>query len=259
MVTKWEVLNMRSDFQYIPDWVFGGRMKDAFYNLGDQKIESSKFMPLEQLSEFMGRSSYSCLTASKEYDQIIETTRPQDIAKGNASDVETGSSYKNRTFIWNYGNRLEALKTQLDRGYNPEDIEEALNILNPKIEAKKDFYLKSQVKSLKASIRGKKQAQEYADKLADSDEFKRYIFSTDIGDIVDGIGVERVFPIHSPSLSKIEVVRHGKVRRAKLYYLRTAKGKKAKLKKKDFAAAIAPEEPVISETAEAPAENTPEN
>ena len=164
-------------------------MKDAFYNVGDQNIGSSKFMPLEQLSEFMGRSSYSCLTASKEYDQIIETTRPQDIAKGNASDVETGSSYKNRTFIWNYGNRLEALKTQLDRGYNPEDIEEALNILNPKIEAKKDFYLKSQVKSLKASIRGKKQAQEYADKLVDSDEFKRYVFSTDIGNIVDGIGV----------------------------------------------------------------------
>ena len=59
--------------------------------------------------------------------------------------------------------------------------------------------------------------------------------------IVDGIGVERVFPIHSPSLGKIEIVRHGKVRRSKLYYLRTAKGKKAKLKKKDFAAAIADE------------------
>ena len=59
--------------------------------------------------------------------------------------------------------------------------------------------------------------------------------------VVDGVGVERVFPIHSPSVDKMEVVRHGKVRRAKLYYLRTAKGKKAKLKRKDFAAAIAPE------------------
>lgn len=59
--------------------------------------------------------------------------------------------------------------------------------------------------------------------------------------VIDGVGVERVFPIHSPSIDKIEVVRHGKVRRAKLYYLRTAKGKKAKLKRKDFSAAIAPE------------------
>lgn len=62
--------------------------------------------------------------------------------------------------------------------------------------------------------------------------------------VVDGVGVERVFPVHSPSIAKIEVVRSGKVRRAKLYYLRTAKGKKARLKKKEFAVAIAPEEPV---------------
>lgn len=44
-----------------------------------------------------------------------------------------------------------------------------------------------------------------------------------------GIGVERVFPIHSPSLNRIEVIRHGKVRRAKLYYLRALKGKAARL------------------------------
>ena len=76
--------------------------------------------------------------------------------------------------------------------------------------------------------------------------------------VVDGIGVERVWPIHSPSLEKIEILRHAKVRRSKLYYLRTAKGKKAKLKRKDFAAAIAPEEPKITETAEVPAEKITE-
>ncbi len=45
-----------------------------------------------------------------------------------------------------------------------------------------------------------------------------------------GVGVERTFPVHSPSVAKIEVVRKGKVRRAKLYYLRNLSGKAARLK-----------------------------
>ncbi len=49
-----------------------------------------------------------------------------------------------------------------------------------------------------------------------------------------GVGVERIFPIHSPSIAGIEVVRKGKVRRAKLYYLRTKKGKAAKVAERDF-------------------------
>ena len=47
--------------------------------------------------------------------------------------------------------------------------------------------------------------------------------------ISDGIGVERIFPVHSPIISKVEVVRHGRVRRAKLYYLRERKGKAARI------------------------------
>ena len=45
-----------------------------------------------------------------------------------------------------------------------------------------------------------------------------------------GVGVERVFPVHSPNVAKVEIVRTGKVRRAKLYYLRDRVGKAAKVK-----------------------------
>ncbi len=45
-----------------------------------------------------------------------------------------------------------------------------------------------------------------------------------------GIGVERTFPLHSPKIDHIEIVRHGDVNRAKLYYLRDLSGKKAKIK-----------------------------
>ncbi|GGD27640.1 50S ribosomal protein L19 [Pontibacillus chungwhensis BH030062] len=48
--------------------------------------------------------------------------------------------------------------------------------------------------------------------------------------ISSGVGVERTFPVHSPRVDKIEVVRRGKVRRAKLYYLRNLRGKAARIK-----------------------------
>jgi large subunit ribosomal protein L19 len=50
--------------------------------------------------------------------------------------------------------------------------------------------------------------------------------------ISSGIGVERVFPLHSPMLESIKVVRRGRVRRAKLYYLRGRKGKGARIREK---------------------------
>ena len=57
-----------------------------------------------------------------------------------------------------------------------------------------------------------------------------------IGDTVRrvsyGVGVEKTFPIHSPKVAKVEVIRTGKVRRAKLYYLRDRVGKASKVKEK---------------------------
>ena len=50
--------------------------------------------------------------------------------------------------------------------------------------------------------------------------------------VAHGVGIERVFPIHSPAVASVEVIRSGKVRRAKLYYLRDRVGKAAKVKSK---------------------------
>lgn len=47
-----------------------------------------------------------------------------------------------------------------------------------------------------------------------------------------GVGIERVFPVNSPNVAKVELVRHGRVRRSKLYYLRDRVGKAAKVKEK---------------------------
>ena len=69
--------------------------------------------------------------------------------------------------------------------------------------------------------------------------------------ISNGVGVERIFPIHSPSIAKIELLREGKVRRAKLYYLRKLTGKSAtKVKEKIQAEVLLPQEPETTEDAE---------
>ena len=49
-----------------------------------------------------------------------------------------------------------------------------------------------------------------------------------------GIGVERIFPLHSPNIDKVEVVTRGRVRRSRLYYLRGLRGKAARIKEKRF-------------------------
>ncbi|WP_457653904.1 50S ribosomal protein L19 [Rhodocaloribacter sp.] len=50
--------------------------------------------------------------------------------------------------------------------------------------------------------------------------------------VSNGVGVERIFPVYSPKVAKIEVVRYGRVRRAKLYYLRERRGKSARIRER---------------------------
>ena len=63
-----------------------------------------------------------------------------------------------------------------------------------------------------------------------------------------GVGVERTFPVHSPTIAKLEVVAHGRVRRAKLYYLRELRGKKARIRERR----VRPGELVVEATAGEP-------
>lgn len=69
-----------------------------------------------------------------------------------------------------------------------------------------------------------------------------------------GVGVERIFPVHSPIVTKIDVVRQGKVRRAKLYYLRGKKGKFSKVEDREFVgeSKAQPESARSAESADAP-------
>jgi len=76
--------------------------------------------------------------------------------------------------------------------------------------------------------------------------------------IIGGVGVEKTFPLHSPLVEKIEIVSRGKVRRSKLYYLRSLSGKKAKIKREDYIPSDKPTENTENKKEDKPEEKPEE-
>ena len=112
-------------------------------------------------------------------------------------------------------------------------------------------------------IEGEKERVQVFEGVVIARKGKRISETFTVRKISYGVGVERIFPVNSPNIAKIDVIRKGKVRRAKLYYLRDKKGKQAKVAERDyFRAANKPKasknEPVATASAEAPAEDAAE-
>jgi large subunit ribosomal protein L19 len=95
----------------------------------------------------------------------------------------------------------------------------------------------------KTEEKGKEKIQSFEGIIIARKHGKGISATVTVRKIISGVGVEKIFPIHSPLIKKIEILKRAKVRRAKLYYLRTAKGRKARLKRKDFAEATFWEKP----------------
>jgi large subunit ribosomal protein L19 len=82
----------------------------------------------------------------------------------------------------------------------------------------------------KIKEKGKERIQVFEGQILYRKHGKEAGSSITVRRVAGGIGIEKTFPLHSPIIEKIEIIKKGKVRRAKLYYLREAKGKKARLK-----------------------------
>ncbi|MDI6883523.1 MAG: 50S ribosomal protein L19 [Patescibacteria group bacterium] len=91
----------------------------------------------------------------------------------------------------------------------------------------------SKGKKVQSSEKEKERIQVFEGQVLAKKHGKGISSTITVRKIIDGVEVEKIFPLHLPSLEKIEIIKRGKVRRAKLYYLRERVGKKARLKRKE--------------------------
>jgi large subunit ribosomal protein L19 len=95
-----------------------------------------------------------------------------------------------------------------------------------------DFRVGDTVKVMVRVVEGNKEREQAFQGTVIKQNGKGISETFTVRKVSSGIGVERVFPIHSPNVTKIEVLRRGRVRRAKLYYLRKRVGKAARIQEK---------------------------
>ncbi len=113
--------------------------------------------------------------------------------------------------------------------------------MNPKVALVEKKYLKQDVPEFRAGdtvkvhvkvVEGTRQRIQIFEGVVIARQHGSLRESFTVRKISNGVGVERVFPLHCPSIDRVEVVRLGKVRRAKLYYLRERSGKAARIKER---------------------------
>jgi large subunit ribosomal protein L19 len=96
----------------------------------------------------------------------------------------------------------------------------------------RDFRVGDTVKVMVRVVEGTKQREQAFQGVVIKQNGRGLSETFTVRKVSSGIGVERVFPVHSPNVTKIEVLRRGHVRRAKLYYLRDRVGKSARIREK---------------------------
>jgi len=121
-----------------------------------------------------------------------------------------------------------------------------------------DFEIGDNVRVHVKVIEGEKERVQVFEGLVIARKGKKVSETFTVRKISYGVGVERVFPANSPNIAKVDVVRKGKVRRAKLYYLRDKKGKAAKVAERDYSPTGKGKNVVVPEVADVPESSEPE-